>query len=67
MFNWAQWWDELIQEMILLPRKPRQGKYSGTTDLKEMVNSKSDFDVVYCNCVGVTLIELKLCATAAGH
>ncbi|NXO59894.1 SPTCS protein, partial [Aramus guarauna] len=27
MFNWAQWWDELIQEMILLPRKPRQGKY----------------------------------------
>ncbi|NXT58473.1 SPTCS protein, partial [Pluvianellus socialis] len=28
MFNWAQWWDELIQEMILLPRKPRQGKYS---------------------------------------
>ncbi|XP_075288261.1 spatacsin isoform X2 [Opisthocomus hoazin] len=24
MFNWAQWWDELIQEMILLPRKPRQ-------------------------------------------
>ncbi|KAF1489640.1 Spatacsin, partial [Eudyptula minor novaehollandiae] len=28
MFNWAQWWDELIQEMILLPRKPHQGKYS---------------------------------------
>ncbi|NXA17321.1 SPTCS protein, partial [Ibidorhyncha struthersii] len=28
MFNWAQWWDELIQEMILLPRKPRQGRYS---------------------------------------
>ncbi|NXL45992.1 SPTCS protein, partial [Podilymbus podiceps] len=28
MFNWAQWWDELIREMILLPRKPRQGKYS---------------------------------------
>ncbi|NXJ00144.1 SPTCS protein, partial [Psophia crepitans] len=28
MLNWAQWWDELIQEMILLPRKPRQGKYS---------------------------------------
>ncbi|KAK1198478.1 SPTCS protein, partial [Pygoscelis papua] len=28
MFNWAQWWNELIQEMILLPRKPRQGKYS---------------------------------------
>uniref|UniRef100_A0A8V5GWZ4 Uncharacterized protein n=1 Tax=Melopsittacus undulatus TaxID=13146 RepID=A0A8V5GWZ4_MELUD len=26
MFNWARWWDELIQEMILLPRKPRQGK-----------------------------------------
>ncbi|XP_010183703.1 PREDICTED: spatacsin, partial [Mesitornis unicolor] len=24
MFNWAQWWDELIREMILLPRKPRQ-------------------------------------------
>ncbi|XP_068266385.1 spatacsin [Nyctibius grandis] len=24
MFNWAQWWDELIQEMILLSRKPRQ-------------------------------------------
>ncbi|XP_063203119.1 spatacsin isoform X2 [Chroicocephalus ridibundus] len=24
MFNWAQWWDELIQEMILLPRKPHQ-------------------------------------------
>ncbi|NXA36213.1 SPTCS protein, partial [Eudromia elegans] len=28
MFNWAQWWDELIQEMILLPRKTRKGKYS---------------------------------------
>ncbi|NXE26677.1 SPTCS protein, partial [Ardeotis kori] len=28
MFNWAQWWDELIQEIILLPRTPRQGKYS---------------------------------------
>ncbi|KAM6409847.1 spatacsin [Rhynochetos jubatus] len=28
MFDWAQWWDELTQEMILLPRKPRQGKYS---------------------------------------
>ncbi|NXL62868.1 SPTCS protein, partial [Chordeiles acutipennis] len=28
MFNWAQWWDEPVQEMILLPRKPRQGKYS---------------------------------------
>ncbi|NXI71697.1 SPTCS protein, partial [Anseranas semipalmata] len=27
MFNWAQWWDELIQEMILLPRRTRQGKY----------------------------------------
>ncbi|XP_010142999.1 PREDICTED: spatacsin-like, partial [Buceros rhinoceros silvestris] len=26
MFNWAQWWDELTREMILLPRKPRQGK-----------------------------------------
>ncbi|NXI39236.1 SPTCS protein, partial [Galbula dea] len=28
MLNWAQWWDELTQEMILLPRKPCQGKYS---------------------------------------
>ncbi|NWJ10608.1 SPTCS protein, partial [Crypturellus undulatus] len=28
MFDWAQWWDELIQEMILLPRKTREGKYS---------------------------------------
>ncbi|NWT01891.1 SPTCS protein, partial [Mionectes macconnelli] len=25
-FDWAQWWDELTREMILLPRKPRQGK-----------------------------------------
>ncbi|NXU43787.1 SPTCS protein, partial [Drymodes brunneopygia] len=25
MFNWAHWWDQLVQEMILLPRKPRQG------------------------------------------
>ncbi|NXJ70598.1 SPTCS protein, partial [Rostratula benghalensis] len=25
MFNWAQWWDQLTQEMILLPKKPRQG------------------------------------------
>ncbi|KAM6308822.1 spatacsin [Aegotheles albertisi] len=24
MFNWAEWWDELMQEMILLPRRPRQ-------------------------------------------
>ncbi|XP_051484841.1 spatacsin [Apus apus] len=24
MLNWAEWWDELIQEMILLPRRPRQ-------------------------------------------
>ncbi|XP_009068251.1 PREDICTED: spatacsin, partial [Acanthisitta chloris] len=24
MLNWAQWWDELLQEMVLLPRKPRQ-------------------------------------------
>ncbi|XP_035756927.1 spatacsin isoform X3 [Egretta garzetta] len=24
MFNWARWWDEPVQEMILLPRKPRQ-------------------------------------------
>ncbi|XP_063268578.1 spatacsin isoform X2 [Prinia subflava] len=24
MLNWALWWDELLQEMILLPRKPRQ-------------------------------------------
>ncbi|XP_010215631.1 PREDICTED: spatacsin [Tinamus guttatus] len=24
MFDWAQWWDELIQEMILLPRKTRE-------------------------------------------
>ncbi|XP_074011775.1 spatacsin [Numenius arquata] len=24
MFNWAQWWDELSQEMILLPKKPHQ-------------------------------------------
>ncbi|NXN12559.1 SPTCS protein, partial [Indicator maculatus] len=30
MLNWAQWWDELVQEMILLPRKPRQGKYLKT-------------------------------------
>lgn len=29
MFNWAQWWDEPIQEMILLPKKARQGKYPG--------------------------------------
>ncbi|NXY85661.1 SPTCS protein, partial [Alcedo cyanopectus] len=28
MFNWAQGWDELMQQMILLPRKPRQGKCS---------------------------------------
>lgn len=33
MFNWAHWWDELVQEMILLPRKPRQGKYCGTKGL----------------------------------
>uniref|UniRef100_A0A663MXA3 SPG11 vesicle trafficking associated, spatacsin n=1 Tax=Athene cunicularia TaxID=194338 RepID=A0A663MXA3_ATHCN len=24
MFNWARWWDELTQEMMLLPKKPRQ-------------------------------------------
>ncbi|XP_074956957.1 spatacsin [Phalacrocorax aristotelis] len=24
MFNWAQWWDELTQEMILLPKKTHQ-------------------------------------------
>ncbi|XP_027544005.1 spatacsin [Neopelma chrysocephalum] len=24
MLDWAQWWDEPTQEMILLPRKPRQ-------------------------------------------
>ncbi|XP_071610161.1 spatacsin isoform X1 [Heliangelus exortis] len=24
MFSWAEWWDELTQEMILLPRRPRQ-------------------------------------------
>ncbi|NWV24546.1 SPTCS protein, partial [Origma solitaria] len=29
MFSWARWWDELTQEMILLPRKPRQGKCPG--------------------------------------
>ncbi|KAK2524422.1 Spg11 [Columba guinea] len=28
VFDWAQSWDELTQEMILLPRKPRQGKCS---------------------------------------
>ncbi|NXD38008.1 SPTCS protein, partial [Copsychus sechellarum] len=28
MLNWAHWWDELVQEMILLPRKPRQGNCS---------------------------------------
>ncbi|KAM9223997.1 spatacsin [Leptosomus discolor] len=28
MFDWAQWWDESVREMILLPRRPRQGKYS---------------------------------------
>ncbi|NWH91884.1 SPTCS protein, partial [Aegithalos caudatus] len=26
MLDWAHWWDELLQEMILLPRKPPQGK-----------------------------------------
>uniref|UniRef100_A0A8C2YHM3 SPG11 vesicle trafficking associated, spatacsin n=1 Tax=Coturnix japonica TaxID=93934 RepID=A0A8C2YHM3_COTJA len=26
MLNWAQWWDELLQDMILLPRKQGQGK-----------------------------------------
>ncbi|NWS74279.1 SPTCS protein, partial [Crotophaga sulcirostris] len=25
MFDWAQWWDEIMQEMILLPKRPRQG------------------------------------------
>ncbi|XP_021263305.1 spatacsin isoform X2 [Numida meleagris] len=25
MFDWAQWWDELVQDMILLPRKKSQG------------------------------------------
>lgn len=30
MLNWAQWWDELLQDMILLPRKQGQGKYSRT-------------------------------------
>ncbi|NXP17064.1 SPTCS protein, partial [Scytalopus superciliaris] len=29
MFNWAQWWDERTQEMILLPKKTHQGKCSG--------------------------------------
>uniref|UniRef100_A0A8C3NRW5 SPG11 vesicle trafficking associated, spatacsin n=1 Tax=Cyanoderma ruficeps TaxID=181631 RepID=A0A8C3NRW5_9PASS len=24
MFSWALWWDELLQEMVLLPRKPPQ-------------------------------------------
>ncbi|XP_032926333.1 spatacsin isoform X2 [Catharus ustulatus] len=24
VLDWAHWWDELVQEMILLPRKPRQ-------------------------------------------
>ncbi|XP_042679854.1 spatacsin isoform X1 [Centrocercus urophasianus] len=25
MLNWAQWWDELLQDLILLPRKQGQG------------------------------------------
>ncbi|NXK29245.1 SPTCS protein, partial [Arenaria interpres] len=33
MLNWAQWWDELMREMILLPKKPCQGKYAGTEGL----------------------------------
>ncbi|NXO71936.1 SPTCS protein, partial [Phainopepla nitens] len=24
VLNWAHWWDQLVQEMVLLPRKPRQ-------------------------------------------
>ncbi|NXQ57464.1 SPTCS protein, partial [Anthoscopus minutus] len=27
VLDWACWWDELLQEMILLPRKAQQGKY----------------------------------------
>lgn len=33
MLDWALWWDELQQEMILLPRKPHQGKSWGTEGL----------------------------------
>lgn len=65
VFDWAQSWDELTQEMILLPRKPRQGKCSSTKDLT--VNYKSVFYVVCCSCVGVALVELKLFATTVGH
>ncbi|NWR79138.1 SPTCS protein, partial [Centropus unirufus] len=25
IFDWARWWDERTQEMILLPKRPRQG------------------------------------------
>ncbi|NWV63788.1 SPTCS protein, partial [Malurus elegans] len=28
VLDWARWWDELTQEMILLPRTPRQGNCS---------------------------------------
>ncbi|NXS98172.1 SPTCS protein, partial [Jacana jacana] len=42
MFNWAQWWDQQIQEMILLPKTPRQGKYSGTKELNYLKTSSPE-------------------------
>lgn len=33
MLNWAQWWDPLTQEMILLPKKSPEGKYSNMSEL----------------------------------
>ncbi|NXP43968.1 SPTCS protein, partial [Heliornis fulica] len=64
MFNWAQWWDELMQEMILLSRTPRQGKGCNPEVLWMHLTAQHDWPNI-CSWIEASDPNQALCGEAA--
>ncbi|XP_062357390.1 spatacsin isoform X2 [Cinclus cinclus] len=65
MLNWAHWWDELVQEMILLPMKPRQELKSCSPEVLWMHLTAQHDWVSICSWIEESEPSQALCGQAA--
>ncbi|KAL2300863.1 hypothetical protein Nmel_013756 [Mimus melanotis] len=65
MLDWAQWWDELVQEMILLPSKPRQELHSCSPEALWMHLTAQHDWVSVCSWIEEAEPSQARCARAA--
>ncbi|KAM7039231.1 spatacsin [Acridotheres tristis] len=65
MLNWAHWWDELVQELILLPSKPRQELRSCSAEALWMHLTAQHDWLSVCSWIEESEPGQALCARAA--